>query len=187
MEQTVQCPDKGHVLGKEKLTRWEKAGMTKAQWKEAVKFDSTDWGWVIMSIGMAIGAGIVFLPVQVGLAGIWIYLLSSIIGYPAMYLFQRLFINTLAKSERCEDYPSVIGNYLGKNWGLFLGLLYFLMLIIWVFVYSTAINNDSASFLVTFGVTDHSLAKNPLYGLAIICALVAIASRGEKYSSKFRR
>lgn len=121
MEQTVQCPDKGHALGKEKLTRWEKAGMTKAQWKEAVKFDSTDWGWVIMSIGMAIGAGIVFLPVQVGLAGIWIYLLSSIIGYPAMYLFQRLFINTLAKSERCEDYPSVIGNYLGKNWGLFLG------------------------------------------------------------------
>ena len=30
------------------------------------------------------GGGIVFLPVQVGLAGIWIYLLSSIIGYPAM-------------------------------------------------------------------------------------------------------
>ena len=40
----------------------------------AVKFDSTDWGWVIMSIGMAIGAGIVFLPVQVGLVGIWVYL-----------------------------------------------------------------------------------------------------------------
>lgn len=36
------------------------AGMTDAQWKEAVKFDSTDWGWIIMSIGMAIGAGIVF-------------------------------------------------------------------------------------------------------------------------------
>ena len=33
------------------------AGMTDAQWKEAVKFDSTDWGWIIMSIGMAIGAG----------------------------------------------------------------------------------------------------------------------------------
>ena len=103
-----------------------------------------------------------------------------------MYLFQRLFINTLAKSERCEDYPSVIGNYLGKNWGLFLGLLYFLMLIIWVFVYSTAINNDSASFLVTFGVTSESLAKNPLYGLGIICALVALASRGEKSCLKFR-
>ena len=48
-------------------THWEKAGMTQEEWKKAVKFDSTDWGWVIMSIGMAIGSGIVFLPVQVGL------------------------------------------------------------------------------------------------------------------------
>lgn len=47
-------------------THWEKAGMTQEEWKKAVKFDSTDWGWVIMSIGMAIGSGIVFLPVQVG-------------------------------------------------------------------------------------------------------------------------
>ena len=67
------------------------------------RFDATDWGWVIISIGMAIGAGIVFLPVQVGLVGIWVFLLSAIVGYPAMYLFQRLFINSLAASEVCTD------------------------------------------------------------------------------------
>ena len=44
-----------------------RAGMSESEWREAIKFDSTDTGWVIMSIGMAIGAGIVFLPVQVGL------------------------------------------------------------------------------------------------------------------------
>lgn len=97
-----------------------------------------------------------------------------------MYLFQRLFINTLADSPKCQDYPSVIKGYLGKNWGMFLGALYFVMLIIWVFVYSTAINNDSASFLQSFGVTDTLLSKNPLYGLGIICLLVLLASRGEK-------
>ena len=43
-----------------------RAGMTESEWREAIKFDSMDTGWVIMSIGMAIGAGIVFLPVQVG-------------------------------------------------------------------------------------------------------------------------
>ena len=163
-----------------KLTHAQKAGMTEAEWKEAIKFDGTDWGWVIMSIGLAIGAGIVFLPVQVGIAGIWIYLLSSVIGYPAMYLFQKLFINTLAAAEKAEDYPSIIAGYLGKNWGFFLGVLYFIMLVIWVFVYSTAITNDSASFLHTFGVTDTVLSDNPFYGLAIICILVALASRGEK-------
>lgn len=48
-----------------------RAGMSESEWREAIKFDSTDTGWVIMSIGMAIGAGIVFLPVQVGLMGLW--------------------------------------------------------------------------------------------------------------------
>lgn len=113
-----------------------RAGMTESEWREAIKFDSMDTGWVIMSIGMAIGAGIVFLPVQVGLMGLWVFLLSSIIGYPAMYLFQRLFINTLAESPECKDYPSVISGYLGKNWGILLGALYFVMLVIWMFVQS---------------------------------------------------
>lgn len=157
-----------------------KAGMSEQAWREAIKFDSTDTGWVIMSIGMAIGAGIVFLPVQVGLMGLWVFLLSSIIGYPAMYLFQRLFINTLAESPECKDYPSVISGYLGKNWGVLLGVLYFIMLVIWMFVYSTAITNDSASYLHTFGITQGLLSDNPFYGLVLICILVAISSRGEK-------
>ncbi|WP_415776456.1 hypothetical protein ACMYQ1_15780 [Shewanella oncorhynchi] len=155
------------------------ATITAAQWKADTRFDSTDWGWIIMSIGMAIGAGIVFLPVQVGLMGLWVFLLSGIIGYPAMYLFQRLFINTLAESPECKDYPSVISGYLGKNWGMLLGGLYFIMLVIWVFVYSTAITNDSASFLQSFGITKALLSENPFYGLALICGLVALASRGE--------
>ena len=73
------------------LSANSRGGMSESEWREAIKFDSTDAGWIIMSIGMAIGAGIVFLPVQVGLMGLWVFLLSSIIGYPAMYLFQRLF------------------------------------------------------------------------------------------------
>ncbi|MBC4010733.1 hypothetical protein H8R13_03100 [Morganella morganii] len=158
----------------------ENAGMSKEQWHAATKFDGTDAGWVIMSIGMAIGAGIVFLPVQVGLMGLWVFLLSSVIGYPAMYLFQRLFINTLAESPECKDYPSVITGYLGKNWGILLGALYFIMLVIWMFVYSTAITNDSASYFQTFGVTEGLLSDSPWYGLILICLLVAISSRGEK-------
>lgn len=145
----------------------KQAGMSEAQWKEAIKFDSTDRGWIIMSIGMAIGAGIVFLPVQVGLVGVWVFLLSALIAYPSIYLLQRLFINTLADSPDCNDYPSIIGGYLGKNWGFFLGILYFMMSLICVFMYSTALTNDSASFLQSFGVTKGLLSDNPLYGLAV--------------------
>lgn len=155
-------------------------GMSQQQWQEATRFTGDDWGWVIMSIGMAIGAGIVFLPVQVGLSGLWVFLLSSAVGYPSMYLFQRLFVNTLADSRECTDYPGVITSYLGKNWGIGLGMLYFVMLLIWVFVYAEAITNDSASFIHTFGWSSGLLNNDPLYGLALIIFLVAVASRGEK-------
>lgn len=158
----------------------ERANMTKAEWQQATKFDSIDLGWIVMSIGMAIGAGIVFLPVQVGVMGLWVFLLSSIIGYPAMYLFQKLFINTLAESKKCTDYPGVIENYLGKNWGIALGVLYFLMLVIWVLVYSLAVTNDSASYLHSFGVTEGYLNDNVFYGLGLICLLAFIGSKGEK-------
>lgn len=148
-------PDK-----KKNIPLHEQANMTKQQWKIAIKFDSIDLGWIVMSIGMAIGAGIVFLPVQVGIMGLWVFLLSSVIGYPAMYLFQKLFINTLAESKACSDYPSIISGYLGKNWGIILGILYFIMLVIWVLIYSLSITNDSASYLYSFGITDTHLNHN---------------------------
>jgi serine transporter len=145
------------------------------------RFEKHDLGWIILSVGMAIGAGIVFLPVQAGLVGIWVFLFSALIAYPALYLFQRLFINTLATSPRCADYPEVISGYLGKNWGVLLGLLYFVMLVIWVFVYSTALTNDSASYLKTYGVTKELLSRNPVYPFLLISVLVLLASRGEEF------
>lgn len=161
-----------------------KANMTQQEWDKAIKFDSVDFGWIIISIGMAIGAGIVFLPVQVGLTGLWAFLLSSVIGYPAMYLFQRLFINTLAEAKKCEDYPTVLSEYLGKNWGILLGLLYFVMLLIWMVTYATAITNDSASYLQTFKLTTLLLSKNPWYPLILIAFLVFIASQSERFLFK---
>ena len=173
-------PENAKPVRNGKLPRHVKAGMTKMEWKEAIKFDRIDIGWIVISIGMAIGAGIVFLPIQVGIMGLWVFLLSSIIGYPAMYLFQKLFINTLAESKECTDYPGVITGYLGKNWGMVLGVLYFVMLVIWVLVYSLAVTNDSASYLHSFGVTEGYLNDSAFYGLGLICALAFIASKGEK-------
>ncbi|SPZ78524.1 serine transporter family protein [Shigella dysenteriae] len=53
------------------------------------------------------------------------------------------------------------------------------MLVIWMFVYSTAITNDSASYLHTFGVRKGCCQTVPFI-LVLICILVAISSRGEK-------
>ncbi|HJO92287.1 MAG TPA: amino acid permease [Victivallales bacterium] len=145
-----------------------------------IKLNANDWGWVTLNIGMGIGAGIVFLPLQAGLVGFWIFLIAIVLAYPALYLFQRLFINTLASARACEDYPTIISEYLGRKWGVILGFIYFIMLIIWVFVYSQTLTNDSASYLYTYGITPVVLSKYYIYGLGVVIFLVFLAFKSEK-------
>lgn len=140
-----------------------------------LEMTSQDWGWVAVNIGMGIGAGIVFLPIQAGIVGLWTFLLAVAVAYPALYQFQRLFINTLVEARQATDYPATISEYLGDRWGVGLGLLYFVMLLIWLFVYSETVTNDSASYLQTAGLTEGLLSANPFYGLAIVGFLVLVA------------
>lgn len=153
--------------------------LTKEELKK-VPFTKYDVGWVILCIGMAIGAGIVFLPIQIGLKGVWVFVCSLIITYPALYLLQQLYLKTLSQSEECKDYTSVITQYLGKNWGVFLGIAYFLMMLKGMLTYSLAVTFDSASFLQTFGITDSLMSDHFWWGLIVLSILVAIAARGEK-------
>ncbi|HBS1667878.1 TPA: transporter [Klebsiella quasipneumoniae subsp. quasipneumoniae] len=145
-----------------------------------IPFTTYDAGWVILCIGMAIGGGIIFLPVQIGLKGIWVFSLSVLIAYPALYMMQSLYLKTLSQSPECKDYSGVITFYLGKNWGFFLGVAYFIMLLKGMLTYSLAATFDSASYLQTFGISSDKLLDNWWYGLVVLALLVSIAAQGEK-------
>lgn len=148
-------------------------------------FTKYDFGWVLLCIGMAIGAGTVLMPVQIGLKGIWVFITAFIIAYPATYIVQDIYLKTLSESETCDDYTDIISHYLGKNWGVFLGVIYFLMIIHGVFIYSLSVVFDSASYIKTFGLTEVDLSQSIIYKVAIFAVLVAIASGGESCYLKF--
>lgn len=148
--------------------------------KKSVPFDRYDLGWVVLCIGMAIGSGIVFMPVQIGIKGIWVFITAVILSYPAIYLLQNLYLRTLSESETCDDYTSIITQYLGNNWGIGLGIAYFLMLLHGMFSYSLAVTFDSASYIKTFGLSENLLSDSIWYGLIILTILVAIAAQGER-------
>ncbi len=148
--------------------------------KVAVPFTGYDAGWVILCIGMAIGSGIVFMPVQMGVKGFWVSLASLVIAYPAVYCLSRLYIQSLSESAACEDYTDIISQYLGKNWSVVLSVAYFVMLLKGMLAYSSTIVKDSASYLQTFSVTTHSLSNSVWFILGLITLMVLIASRGER-------
>lgn len=134
----------------------------------------------MLCIGMAIGSGIVFMPVQIGLKGIWVFIAAVAISYPAVYFLQDIYLKTLSESDACDDYTSVITLYLGKNWGIGLGVAYFLMLLHGMLSYSLAVTYDSASYLHTFGLTSTVLSDSLWYGIVILIVMVAIAAQGER-------
>ena len=148
--------------------------------KKSIPFTRYDAGWVVLCIGMAIGSGIVFMPIQMGVKGFWVSVTALLIAYPAVYFLSNLYIQSLSASKACEDYADIISQYLGKNWSAVLGIAYFLMLFKGMLAYSSAITRDSASYLQTFGMTHNSLGDTPWFAAIIIGVMVAIAARGER-------
>lgn len=143
-------------------------------------FTRYDVGWVILCIGMAIGGGIIFLPLQIGLKGIWAFCFSLIVAYPAIYFLQDLYLKTLSASPQCDSYSGVLSHYLGANWGIGLGVAYFVMLLNGILTYSLAATFDSASYLHNYGWSTDLLSDYSWYGLLVLTVLVCLASQGEK-------
>lgn len=154
-------------------------GMAAIQ-KESVPFTRYDIGWVILCIGMAIGSGIVFFPIQVGIKGVWVFALSIIVGYPAVYYLQKLFIQTIVRSDEKDSYIGIITSYLGGKWGMVLGVIYLFTMLKSLVEYAVVLTNDSASYLQTFGVTQGLMSNHWWWGLLLVSVLALIASRGEK-------
>ncbi len=128
---------------------------------QKLPFTRYDFGWVLLCIGMAIGAGTVLMPVQIGLKGIWVFITAAIIAYPATWVVRDIYLKTLSESDSCNDYTDIISHYLGRL-GIFLGVIYFLMIIHGIFIYSLAVVFDSASYLKTFSLTDADLSPMSL-------------------------
>lgn len=64
-----------------------------------IPFTKYDFGWVLLCIGMAIGAGTVLMPVQIGLTGIWVFIVAFIIAYPATYIVQDIYLKHYQKAK----------------------------------------------------------------------------------------
>ena len=149
--------------------------------KYRIPFTTYDLGWVVLCIGMAIGAGIIYMPIQAGVKGIWVFVASIGLSYPAVYWLQDLYLKTLTQTQSCDSYAEIITQYLGKNWGGLLGIAYFLMLLMGILNYAMSLVNDSATYLHSYQITEGFLSKTIWYPFILLAVMVLIANQGEKW------
>ncbi|GAB98365.1 serine transporter [Kineosphaera limosa] len=118
---------------------------TSRQW---TKYDT---GWTLSLFGTAIGAGILFLPINAGAGGLWPLLIVTALIGPMTYLSHRGLSRLVCASPRTDgdsDITAVVRDYFGEGAGKLITLLYFLAIYPIVLIYGVGITNTVDSLMV---------------------------------------
>ncbi|WP_410210413.1 HAAAP family serine/threonine permease [Aquirhabdus sp.] len=108
----------------------------------------TDTMWMLGLYGTAIGAGVLFLPINAGLGGLIPLLIMAMLAFPmTFYAHRSLCRFVLSGKNPGEDITEVVEEHFGPGVGRLITLLYFFAIYPILLVYSVAITNTVESFI----------------------------------------
>ncbi len=113
------------------------------------KLTSQDITWMLGLFGTAIGAGVLFLPINAGIGGFWPLIIMALIAFPLTYFSHRgLTRFVLSGSSEQGDITEVVEEHFGKTAGKLITLLYFFAIYPILLVYSVAVTNTVSSLMI---------------------------------------
>jgi serine transporter len=143
----------------------------------------SDTMWMLGLYGTAIGAGVLFLPINAGIGGLIPLIIMAILAFPMTYFAHRgLCRFVLSGKNPGEDITEVVEEHFGISAGKLITLLYFFAIYPILLVYSVAITNTVESFIT------HQMHLNAppraLLSLILIVGLMTIVRLGEQFIVK---
>lgn len=114
-----------------------------------MKWSAQDTTWMLSLFGTAVGAGILFLPINAGLNGFWPLVALAILVGPMTYLAHRGLARFVLSSKKPgSDITEVVEEHFGATAGKLITLLYFFAIYPIVLIYGVGITNTVDSFMV---------------------------------------
>lgn len=108
-----------------------------------------DASWAISLFGTAVGAGILFLPINAGASGVWPLIIATLLIGPMTYFSHRALARMVCVSPRKgEDITVVARDYFGTTAGWVVTVLYFAAIYPIVLIYGVSITNTVDSLIV---------------------------------------
>ncbi len=148
-------------------------GQTPLKW---TKYDTT---WMLGLFGTAVGAGILFLPINAGIGGFWPLVIMAVLIGPMTWLSHRALARFVCSSRNPDnDITEVVAEYFGPGAGRAITILYFCAIYPIVLIYGVGITNTVGSFLTNqFG-----LAEPPRWLLSgvLIAGMMAVMLAGQR-------
>ncbi|GKV80013.1 serine transporter [Pectobacterium carotovorum subsp. carotovorum] len=146
--------------------------------EQASGWRKSDTVWMLGLYGTAIGAGVLFLPINAGIGGLIPLIIMALIAFPMTYYSHRALCRfVLSGKKGGEDITEVVEEHFGVGAGKLITLLYFFAIYPILLVYSVAITNTVDSFIT------HQLhlpsPPRALLSLILILGLMFIVRFGE--------
>ena len=146
---------------------------------ETPRWRKSDTVWMLGLYGTAIGAGVLFLPINAGTGGLLPLIIMTLLAFPMTFFAHRgLTRFVLSGKNPGENITEVVEEHFGTGAGKLITLLYFFAIYPILLVYSVAITNTVDSFLTH----QLNLISPPRAVLAfiLIVGMMAIVRFGEK-------
>lgn len=139
----------------------------------------TDTMWMLGLYGTAIGAGVLFLPINAGFGGLIPLIIMAILAFPLTFFAHRALTRfVLSGKNPAGDITDVVEEHFGTGAGKLITLLYFFAIYPILLMYSVAITNTVESLMVN----QLGLVPPPrvLLSLLLIVGLMTIVRFGEQ-------
>ncbi|MGP9436392.1 HAAAP family serine/threonine permease [Ewingella sp. AOP8-B2-18] len=138
----------------------------------------TDTMWMLGLYGTAIGAGVLFLPINAGIGGLIPLLIMVVLAFPMTFFAHRgLTRFVLSGKNAGEDITEVVEEHFGISAGKLITLLYFFAIYPILLVYSVAITNTVESFITH--QMHWTAPPRALLSLVLILGLMGIVHFGQ--------
>ena len=141
-----------------------------------VSLDTKPFYWIFTLFGTAVGAGVLFLPVQAGTCGVLSLIIAILLAIPSTYYSHKVLIRFLMSTKLPRDYSETLRVYTGKYWGVFFSIIFFLTLFILLVIYSISLKsilNKAATYLgfQLFLDFEYCMSFAMLFGLILFLKL----------------
>lgn len=145
----------------------------------APRWNGFDRNWMISLFGTAIGAGILFLPINAGSGGVWPLLVVSLMVAPMTYLAHRALSRMICHSRRPGDDITVVAkDFFGDGFGKLVTVLYFFAIFPIVLIYGIGITNTVDSLIVN--QFHQSSPPRAVLSFVLIAAMMGVLVAGQR-------
>ena len=146
---------------------------------EDAKRPASNTEWAISLFGTAVGAGILFLPINAGSFGFWPLLVATILIGPMTYFSHRGLARMICASPRQgEDITAVVTDYFGKRAGFIISVVYFCAIFPIVLIYGVSITNTVNSFIVN--QLNGPTISRPLLAFLLVGIMTIVFAFGQR-------